>query len=273
MGTWPRWRIVVVAYCGVAAVAAIDLVTGRELSVSIFFLLPVGYTTWFAGRNPAFGVAFASATLWYSADRLGGTVYSHPLIPVWNAAVRLGFFLTVASLLVVLHGALKRQEHLARQDQLTGLANLRHFSDVADLEVHRARRYGHPISIAYLDVDDFKDVNDRFGHQRGDTLLRSIAATIQANIRSSDTLGRLGGDEFALLMPETSGEAAIAAVAKLQEALHEAMADSDLDVTVSVGCVTYSEAPPSVDQLIGGADSLMYQAKKAGKDTVTHDWR
>lgn len=78
IGSWPRWKIVVVASCGVAAVAGIDLVTGQELSLSVFFLLPVGYSAWFAGRNPAFGIAFASATLWYLADRLGGTVYSLP---------------------------------------------------------------------------------------------------------------------------------------------------------------------------------------------------
>ena len=266
----PKAVIFAISLTAMAGVFAIDLVTGGELSVSIFFLIPVGFTAWFVNRPATIAVAFSSATLWYVGEGLGGRAYSNPLIPVWNATVRLGFFLIVASLLFVVRDALSRLEDLARRDPLTGLANLRHFSSIAEQEGYRARRYEHPISVAYLDLDNFKGVNDRFGHERGDILLRTVAATIAANIRESDTLGRLGGDEFALLMPETPAEAAVAVVTKLQSALRVAMAEADLGVTVSAGCVTYSQPPESVDELIAEADSLMYEAKRAGKDTIIH---
>ncbi len=270
MAGWSHVTILTIAIAMMALVAALDVETGTELSVSIFYLLPVGISAWFTRGSLAGGVAVASAALWLAADRLAGVAYAHPLIPLWNALVRLGFFLIVGSLLLALRRALRRQQELARRDPLTGLANLRHFMAVAEEEVYRAGRYDHPISIAYLDLDDFKDVNDQYGHHRGDQVLRTVATTIAGNVRVSDTVGRLGGDEFALLMPETGGDAATAVIEKLQAALRSELAVAGHGVTVSVGCVTFSQPPASVQEVIGQADRLMYEAKRAGKDTLAH---
>lgn len=264
----PTTLILLMAVLAMAAVVTIDLVTGGEVSVSIFFLIPVGFTAWYTTRRFTALVAITSAVLWFVADRLAGASYSNEFIPIWNASVRLGFFLIVAALLFGLRASLRRQESLARHDHLTGLANLRHFSAMAAQEIYRASRYQHPLSVAYLDLDDFKSVNDRFGHQKGDQLLRAVATAIAGEVRLSDTVARLGGDEFALLMPETGQDAALAVLAKLQDRLAAAEISDDFGITLSMGCVTYPDPPDSVDELIKDADSLMYEAKRAGKNRV-----
>ncbi|MCJ7779976.1 MAG: GGDEF domain-containing protein, partial [Acidimicrobiia bacterium] len=219
VASWSRWMIVAVAAFLLGLVVSIDLVTGSDLSFSVFYLIPVAFVAWYVGGGAATAFAVISAVLWFGADRWAGSTYSQPLIPVWNTMVRLGFFLVVATILSALRRAARLQEELAGRDALTGLANLRRFTEAAELEVSRAKRYGHAISVAYLDLDDFKAVNDRFGHQGGDSLLQAVASTIAGRVRLSDTVGRLGGDEFALLMPETSADAATVVVEKLREAL------------------------------------------------------
>jgi len=105
-------------------------------------------------------------------------------------------------------GASRRLEREADADPLTGLANHRAFHDRLRTEVERAQRYGRPLSLACLDVDGFKDVNDQFGHQAGDKVLREVAARLTTVARSADLVARIGGDEFAILLPETTAEAA-----------------------------------------------------------------
>ncbi len=259
------------ATVGILAVFALDVVTGSELSVSIFFLVPIGLTAWFAGRAHA-GVASAvSAGLWFTADWLTGTVHSTELIPVWNALVRLGFFAIVAHLLTALRRALAAEQDLSRRDPLTGLANVRRFHEVVELEISRSQRYGHPISLAYFDLDNFKEVNDRFGHERGDLILRTTAGIVSGCIRATDTLGRLGGDEFALVMPETGGDAAAAVTDKIQRAVRADTVIEDAAISLSLGCVTYARQPPSAVDLIRRADALMYRSKAEGKDRGSHE--
>ena len=118
-------------------------------------------------------------------------------------------FLVLTQIACALKGAIRHQAELARTDDLTGLANRRHFFELSEAEIQRARRYAHPFSLAYIDFDHFKEVNDSRGHAEGDRLLRAATHTILDNIRSTDVMARTGGDEFAVLMPETGPEAAM----------------------------------------------------------------
>jgi diguanylate cyclase (GGDEF)-like protein len=102
-----------------------------------------------------------------------------------------------------LRSAMEREKEAARTDSLTGAMNSRAFGELATAELHRARRYERPFTIAYVDIDDFKAVNDRFGHSSGDTLLRLVAETMKHNSRAVDVIARVGGDEFVILFPET----------------------------------------------------------------------
>jgi diguanylate cyclase (GGDEF)-like protein len=160
---------------------------------------------------------------------------------------------------------------LARSDFLTGAANSRAFFDVADMELVRARRYARPFSVAHIDVDNFKTVNDTLGHQAGDDLLRVIVATIKTNLRETDLLARLGGDEFAVLFPETGEEESLVATQKLHGHLNDEVKRRQWPVSFSVGLLTCLDAPKSVDDLLKLADKLTYEAKHGGKNSIKQD--
>lgn len=166
---------------------------GLEISASIFYLLPVGLVSWCAGRREGGFIALASSVAWYVADWYAGREYSHPVIHYWNMAVMFGFFFTMSFTLSGLKEALEEEKKLARVDSLTGVANPRYFGELAAQEIERCRRYKHPLTLLYMDCDNFKAVNDQFGHQTGNQLLRLVAAALRKNTRITDIVARMGG--------------------------------------------------------------------------------
>jgi len=263
---WFLVGIIVVFLIGIT-----DYVTGDELSFSIFYLLPVAITTWFVGRNTGIVFAVISAVCWLAADLLGGHRYSHPAIPYWNMTVRFGFFLIVLITIARLQSALERERILSGVDPLTGAANARAFRDRAHDEIDRSRRYGRSFTLAYLDLDNFKAVNDRFGHSAGDNLLRMVVDILRKNLRTTDVFARVGGDEFVLLLPETGQESARTVLYKLQEKVTCSLREAEWPVTMSMGAVIYLSPPDSVDAMIQQADTLMYQVKHSGKNRILHE--
>ncbi len=241
-----------------------DYLFGPGVSFSIFYLVPVAFTAWYAGRRAGVFMSFLSAAIWLAADVVAGNPFGNPYVPLWNAAVRLGFFLTVVFLL----NAFKREKAFARQDDLTGLGNRRFFFELADTEIRRTYRYGRPFTVAYVDVDDFKSVNDELGHAEGDAVLRQAAEVMRSNIRSTDIAARLGGDEFALLLPESGADAAKKFMQKLHARLTDAGRKAKRAVTVSAGVVTFLIPPVSGYEMLRIVDSVMYAAKSAGKNSV-----
>ncbi|MBT8132271.1 MAG: sensor domain-containing diguanylate cyclase, partial [Gammaproteobacteria bacterium] len=153
-----------------------------------------------------------------------------------------------------LSGALEREKSLARTDHLTAVANARLFEERLEREIERCKRYQHPFSVAYLDLDHFKNINDTLGHQVGDRLLTRVADIMSSLCRSTDTVARLGGDEFAVLFPECNESPARSAVGKLRLALLDEMRRNDWSVTFSIGAITCREPPDSVQALIEAAD-------------------
>jgi diguanylate cyclase (GGDEF)-like protein len=265
----PRSLLLLIGVLGVLLVGLIDRLTGLELSFSILYLLPIGLLAWFGDRRSAVFLSGLAALTWFAVDHLSGVRYVHPLLAYWNAVVRLGFFLAV-SYLLPFRTELGQERRLSRFDALTGVPNHRHFVELAERELYRSRRYQRPLSVAYIDVDDFKQVNDRHGHAAGDALLRALADQICRNVRASDVVGRLGGDEFAILLPETESEAAKAVLRKLQQRLRDPAGTAGMPVTLSIGAVSFRTLPPSTAQLIGWADRLMYQVKRGHKDDLAH---
>lgn len=260
-----------IAFAGLILVGLLgftDYKTGAELSFSIFYLFPVLFVTWRAGLFYGIAISLISAVTWYYSDISTHEAYSHVLIPIWNAAVRFGFFLFGTYMLTSLRKALDREKALALTDPLTGAANARLFYMHAENEIERMRRSKKPLSAAYIDVDNFKTVNDTMGHSAGDSLLRVVACTLCQGTRSTDITGRLGGDEFAILLPETDNNGADVLINKLRDSLTEAMRLSKWPVTFSIGIATFASPPESVNDLIKKADDLMYSVKNTSKNNV-----
>jgi diguanylate cyclase (GGDEF)-like protein len=184
----------------------------------------------------------------------------------FGTAIRFAFL--AASTLAVLRLAGSRERALARTDHKTGIANERHFFEAAATEVKRARRYNRSLTVALVDVDNFKEVNDRHGHREGDRLLRAVAETLRAGVRSFDLVARVGGDEFALLLPETGCEQARGALRNLTERLRERAGREGWPVSFSIGVITCDGNCCELDGLMGEADRLMYAVKRSGKDGV-----
>jgi diguanylate cyclase (GGDEF)-like protein len=189
----------------------------------------------------------------------------------WSTAFSLGLVLALAVCLLALRRGLRRERELARTDELTGIDNRRAFYELADREIRRAARYGKAFTVACFDIDDFKQVNDRYGHAAGDAVLRLTADTAGKTVRASDVVARLGGDEFAILLPETTAASSETAIRKLQRAISDNVQVSGRAMTVSLGAVTCLEgATETVDAVLRSADKLLYAAKRAGKNRARH---
>jgi len=164
--------------------------------------------------------------------------------------------------------SLRREKELARIDPLTSVPNRRAFYEVLQRERHRLQRTTRPLTLAYVDLDNFKEVNDNFGHKAGDSVLMTVASVMAGGLRKADVVARLGGDEFAILLPETNAEAAQQVMTKLHLRLLASMAQNGLPVTFSIGAVTFTVALESPEDLLQKADELMYFVKLHGKSNV-----
>jgi diguanylate cyclase (GGDEF)-like protein len=253
----------------VAAIALLDAWTDSRLSFSICYLLPVAFCAWWGGFAPGILLALAGTVAWHLVDR-----QENPLTPisfeVWNGVIRFGTLTLVASLVSRLHAGILREHRLARTDPLTGAANARTFYETAVAEAERARRAGRPLTLAYFDVDNFKQLNDQLGHAAGDATLRHVVHTIHLTLGNSGLLARLGGDEFAVLLPGQGALEAVAVLQRLQVLLLQEMAHRGWPVTLSIGAITFLRPGWDVDLMIQRVDALMYGAKRSGKGRLEH---
>lgn len=164
--------------------------------------------------------------------------------------------------------------HLARTDPLTGLYNRRHFFELAERELERARRSGSALAVLLLDVDHFKQVNDGYGHHGGDQALRAVADLLRASLRTTDVSARFGGEELVVLLPDARSERAVAVAERLRHALATLEVPSErgiIQLTASFGVATLEGAAlgESLDTLLARADEACYDAKRAGRDRVS----
>jgi len=246
----------------------LDYLVGHEINFSVFYLIPVFLVTSSKSRFDGLVVSLVCTGTLLADDLVAGRVFSRFWIPYWNALELFCFFVIVSVLLSSIRRYLASLEELSRTDPLTGAANSRGFRELVQLELDRSLRYKNAITIAYFDVDDFKAINDRFGHCVGDEVLARIGEVISQNIRNTDKLGRLGGDEFAILLPQTEHGSAQGFVTRLKQILTNGIRVNGCTLTFSFGVVTFETPPASVDEMIRKADDLMYSAKRGGKDSV-----
>ncbi len=168
-----------------------------------------------------------------------------------------------------LHRALAREQFKANTDELTGLSNRRHFHDLSGKLFSMARRYGTPLSVLIFDIDDFKRINDRYGHHCGDAILKRVARTVREHTRDADVSARYGGEEFIVALPNTTADEAFAAAEHLREDIdmsRDIVGASDMSVTISVGVAEMMPDEDTLEHLIQRADQALYAAKAAGRN-------
>lgn len=167
---------------------------------------------------------------------------------------------------------LNQLKEQARKDQLTSLANRRHFMHMASIEFARSQRYKHPLSLLALDIDHFKAINDTYGHQAGDIVLQKFSQIVQEVMRTVDIVGRTGGEEFAVLLPETGPDAAVKAAQRLLDAISNSQVELNANTTVaftaSIGVATLTDDTNTLGVLLSRADAALYEAKHLGRNRV-----
>ncbi|HEY6807948.1 MAG TPA: GGDEF domain-containing protein [Gemmatimonadales bacterium] len=250
-----------------AAIYVANALTPAAVKLGLFYLVPVLFVTWYDGV--AWGSVFAlvAMVLRMRTEMLEVTPPSPFGVLLFNQAS----FAVVAGVTMFafryMHRTQVLLQDLATHDQLTQVLNARAFTDRLGEELRRNRRYGRPLALIYLDLDDFKRVNDTQGHQTGDAVLRLSADAIRRALRQADVVGRLGGDEFAVLLPETDGDLAYAAADRLAAELRSLL-DGGGAVTASIGVVTSIGRDADTDAVLRRADLAMYDAKRSGKNRI-----
>ncbi len=248
----------------------VDYFTGVELSISFFYLIPVSMAAWVLGKYMGLNYSVLSATVWLVSNLLSGQTFSNMFVGVWNTLIRFGFYGVVTILLAELRNALEEEHLLANTDPLTGALNRRSFSELAEKKMIVAEVNQRPYTMVYIDIDNFKPINDKLGHAIGDLVLKTVVETIQKQIRNTDFLARLGGDEFAVLLTDIGQEDAHHIVQRLQQALLENMKTHTWSITFSIGVLTFLAMPASVDEMVNLTDGLMYEVKVSGKNAIKY---
>jgi diguanylate cyclase (GGDEF)-like protein len=268
-----RPAAVVVTLAGLVTIAAIDFQSGVELRTFPLYYAPIALAAWHFGRGGALATAALSSLGWYVSNQLAGLEYTQPIIWAVNTLVQGTSFAIVGWLVATLRDSQLRERELGRSDPLTGLANRRALYEDGGRMLELCRRTRRPVSLACIDLDHFKALNDREGHAAGDRVLQTVARALQAETRAADLPARVGGDEFATLFPELGPEEVTPAIARLQGTLTRALADTATGVTASVGVVTFLTPPLSLEPMVQAADALMYQAKQQGRNQLCREVR
>lgn len=209
----------------------------------------------------------------YAALEAGATDFLHKPVDDLELIARTRNMLLLRERHLALAAANERLFALATTDALTGVATRRHFMERLADEVVRAERYGRSLSVAMIDLDHFKRVNDRHGHLAGDQVLQAFAECLSSMLRNVDLVGRLGGEEFALCLPETGGASAAVICGRILERtrnLRVAIGDASVGFTTSIG-LTEFRAGDDADDMLLRADTSLYAAKAAGRDRIADD--
>jgi len=259
------WLAVLVATLGLGI---IDYKIGPGLSLSLFYIFPVALASWTLGMSEGFLVSFVCVILGKISNLLVNQSFTGLFI--WDAIERLGILMIFSLLFAEVHVLLKNATRLSRTDFLTGILNRRALMEAASMELDRLARTGRPLTLLYMDLDDFKSINDTAGHEAGDSLLTQFATVLKLQLRGIDIVARMGGDEFIVILPETDDQAAGKVAPRLQSLLLEEMQKHHWSMTVSIGALTCLSAPSNMDEMFRLADQLMYRAKKTGKNIICY---
>jgi diguanylate cyclase (GGDEF)-like protein len=257
-------------------VCALDFFTPNELSLSLFYLIPVVVCMLFVSRTAGYSSAVLCGIAWITIQALNGRRFSTPFYLAWSVFVRIGTNFLFAFLLDILRRVLEDLREMSFRDPLTGAANRRYFEEFLGRQIDRSLRDRQPLTLLTLDIDDFKSLNDRFGHAQGDAALVALAQSIQSGIRPDDMLARMGGDEFVVLLYGMDYDISEIVGARLAEAVREGWSAIGVDSTLSMGMISYPSesvgvgAHAGAEAMLDRADRLMFEVKRSGKNGRNH---
>jgi diguanylate cyclase (GGDEF)-like protein len=255
----------------VALIAYIDMIDGPEIWLTPLYTLPVGAVAFFCAQKKQFLSVVVLSVVCQTA-----VFHSYHLANIPEIAD--SCIALASSVLIAYFGRLARNSYLAMDalattDFLTGLKNRRSFDSITDLEIAKQKRYGGHFSLAIIDLDGFKRLNDSLGHRAGDKALQALAGILSQSMRQSDTVARIGGDEFAVLMPNTMAADCQMICRQLSERIATQMADAGFRITASIGFSTFEEPPESTSEALHKVDLAMYSAKRLDNGSVIDaDW-
>lgn len=251
-----------------AGLSAIDIWTGSEYSISIFYLIPITIAVFINGRSLGILFSFICAMTWIFSDLSSGTSYSSVSAIIWNTFVRLLYFLLHTIVLSWLLELVRLHREYSYIDPLTKAANWRYFEVFSNERMKIAAQNQVCISLTYLDIDDFKCINDAYGHATGDLVLVMVADIIRRDLRKNDLLARLGGDEFAILLHDADFKRSLEIMNRINQSVLDEMRKRDWHVTLSIGCIVFRTFSSDLGAMLRQADELMYEAKRNGKNTI-----
>jgi diguanylate cyclase (GGDEF)-like protein len=251
------------------AVCALDYTTMEfELCIATLYVIPISIACWFFGSREGLAVTIAVSVLAFMKYPM---LNADPKfwIAIYNGAARMVAFVFIATIVLGARRVFAQMHYLAHRDRITGVLNKVAFNSEFDSQLTKARSSGDRLLLTFIDLDGFKLVNDQFGHDAGDTVLRTFTDAAAKELRASDRIGRLGGDEFATLMIIGDNEDGHKTAQRLHRQFSEILKRSGFDVTCSMGAlIVPAESCLGPADLLREADRLMYAAKNNGKNAA-----
>ncbi len=265
-----RWSVtkrVSLAMLLFGAAFAIDIAAPRELSILGIYLVPIVIVAWCFPDPSAWLIEGVCGLCICGIEEVNAPIYSSAPLLVVAILFRAVFFAAVAIAAHDVKRAHRVLELRSERDPLTGLLNRRGFEKAGRVEIERARRHHRPIALAFLDIDDFKRINDQKGHAAGDRVLQLVGTTLLSG-RKFDLVARVGGDEFVILMPETTERGAQIAVDRIRRSFHAGARSLGVRTSFTTGVAAFSRAPRHVAALLAEADRLLFEGKLTRKGSV-----
>jgi len=269
----PKFILTVIFVLIISLSGIVEYYFKLNYSILLLSMLLIIYTSWYINKTSSFILSLLSTLLLLNNDV---RLFNNNLFAnIINNCIRLFLFVSLSLIINEIKIKFRMIKNLSKTDFLTGILNSRAFNESAKVELKRSDRYKQPLTLIYLDIDNFKSINDSYGHLKGDSVLNAVANVLKENTRLTDIVARVGGDEFAILLPFTGYDASKIFIEKIKTALSgkifNEIAKDIFMVTYSIGAVTYTDLfPQSVTQMMNEADEIMYSVKKESKNSVKH---
>jgi diguanylate cyclase (GGDEF)-like protein len=259
------WRLTLTM---VLVLSGVKVFFGHSVFLDPFYALPITLASWYGSRKTGVALSVISSALLFLID---GFQVAFSVSGFFTYGLPCALSFSALAILITNFRNVHREESLAADtDLLTNILNARGFYAELANELLRSIRYKHTFSLAYLDIDNFKNVNDSKGHAEGDKLLAEVALCLKYSVRATDIVARLGGDEFVLLFPEAEQVESQAAIEKTSKALQARMRRFHWPVSFSIGLVTFETMPTDIKEAMEIADDLMYSVKRGGKNSISY---